>query len=136
MRCIKKQLFNSKRQAEAYVMDRQFARAIRAYLSLAEHRASDENIETDRGRSSGDRFGRRGTTKAETTSPTLSIGGDKDGELDEVGQEGDRRQNRGEDGSGHYANVFRMIEQHSLFRTVQVGRVKRGRRAGEGARGG
>ncbi|CAN0241669.1 unnamed protein product, partial [Ectocarpus fasciculatus] len=29
--------------AEAYVMDRQFARAVRVYLSLAEHQAASEN---------------------------------------------------------------------------------------------
>lgn len=75
-------------QAEAYVMDRQFARAIRAYLTLAEHRAASDNPGTQS-------FGHeRGTSSR-----------GEDGDVQERGQ---------------YAHVFRMIEQHSLFDTVQA----------------
>ena len=76
-------------------MDRQFARAIRAYLTLAEHKVASDDPRypgaESFGRERGDELG------------ALSRGGD--GDVHEGGQ---------------YAHVFRMIEQHSLFDTVQA----------------
>lgn len=69
-------------------MDRQFARAIRAYLTIAEHKAASDD------------------------PGAQSFGHERDAS------------SRGEDGDiqegGQYAHVFRMIEQHSLFDTVQA----------------
>lgn len=80
-------------QAEAYVMDRQFARAIRAYLALAEHQSTIKDTRSESRGGSGAR----------------NSGG---GDAGEGGEEGTR-----------YAHVFRMIEQHSLLDAVKVGRL-------------
>lgn len=76
-------------------MDRQFARAIRAYLTLAEHREASD----DPGYPGAQNFGHERGDK---------LGAPSRGEDGDV-QEG-----------GQYAHVFRMIEQHSLFDTVQA----------------
>ena len=75
-------------------MDRQFARAIRAYLALAEHRATSE-----------DPVGQGG-------------GGGAGSNARDVRRE-PARSTKGQ----QYAHVFRMIEQHSLFDTVQARKV-------------
>lgn len=93
-------------------MDRQFARAVRVYLSLTEHQAASENgrggAQQQRaggiGRGpQGPARGRQGSSA--TSSITHGVGAG--------------------DGAGgseaQYGHVFRMIEQHSLFDTVQVG---------------
>lgn len=83
------------------MMDRQFARAVRAYLSLAEHRTS------------GDAEQERATATKTAGPPGAAVGG----QGPEDGERGEGR--RGAEGT-QYAHVFRMIEQHSLFDTVQV----------------
>ncbi|CAM9300899.1 unnamed protein product, partial [Ectocarpus sp. 13 AM-2016] len=94
--------------AEAYVMDRQFARAVRVYLSLAEHQAASENgaRQTQHraggiGRApEGPARGRQGSSATPSTTHGVGAG-------DGAGSE------------AQYGHVFRMIEQHSLFDAVQ-----------------
>ena len=114
-------------------MDRQFARAIRAYLALAEHRPASED-------------GRAGSQKQQ------GLGGSKETERAEAAAELGSRESRAVSslgagagtggagagagaGEGQYAHVFRMIEQHSLFDTVQVSRRRVHCSALRGARG-
>ena len=110
---------NRYRQAEAYVMDRQFSRAIRAYLALAEYRASDHNGD-EQDRWDGDQRSKEGAgaaaaAAASSTAPnSVGLGG--------VGGEKGRGGGVNGEGESQYAHVFRMIEQHSLFDTVQVRR--------------
>eukprot|EP00752_Nemacystus_decipiens_P006159 g5557.t1 len=107
--------------AEAYVMDRQFARAIRAYLALAEHRpaseggpAGSQEQQQGPGRSKEkDRAAAAAAAEAGSREPravsSLGAGAGRGGAGAGAGA--------GEE--GQYAHVFRMIEQHSLFDTVQ-----------------
>lgn len=99
-------------------MDRQFARAIRAYLALAEHRATVGSA--DQERAIQEEGGAR-TPGIGDENTSTGFGGDGDKGKEGRGASGGG--GGGGSGSGmgeQYAHVFRMIEQHSLFDTVQV----------------
>lgn len=128
-------------QAEAYVMDRQFARAIRVYLSLAEHRAASGESE-DRGGPPREPPPVRRSDRTEAAQGLReggvggrgAGGGAVVGRVDSLGGDGVGAGGRSDDSP--YAHVFRMIEQHSLFDTVQVSRGRTKKRCRQGRRGG
>ena len=111
-------------------MDRQFSRAIRAYLSLAEYRASHDDDSNSDQQETWDGAQRPKEMAGTAAAAAVAMAAPNKAGLDDGEEGGEKGRGGGGNGNGEgeaqYAHVFRMIEQHSLFDTVQVSKEREG----------